>query len=299
MDSERLPWIDVLRTIAIIAVVGFHVAYEFNPDSSLRTIGFFGVSLFFMISGFLFANRYPNLRSFDLRWLKKHWIKLASLYYPTLILIVILFWSGTMVQNVEDLLVHFAFLNSFFPQMTYSIISPAWFLVPLFALYILFPFLNRFVKDYPWLLGIISIITLLSRLQDGSLTSFSPLFFLSDFCFGILFAHNPKSPWLLAPLINGLGYPVMAITYPIFYVTAYLRFPKIIIIPTTIIGAHTFEIFLFHESVMKVALDKWHVWGFDRVYSLIILSLALVAVTILSKKIQNALLEKKISKATA
>ncbi len=53
MPEERLLWLDVARTIAIALIVGFHLIYEFDPDQSLRIIGYTGVSIFFI--AFLFS----------------------------------------------------------------------------------------------------------------------------------------------------------------------------------------------------------------------------------------------------
>ena len=89
--EERLVSIDLLRVIAIVLIIGFHLVYNFNHDSSIRPVGFLGVSLFFIISGFMLAKKYPLLEKFSAPWFLKRYIRIASLYYLALIFLVFLF----------------------------------------------------------------------------------------------------------------------------------------------------------------------------------------------------------------
>ena len=79
----------------------------------------------------MLAMKYKELISFDLNWLKKRWLRIATLYYPALICVSLLFVSEDIYSRVKDLVLHFLFLNWMVPSLSYSIISPAWFLVPL------------------------------------------------------------------------------------------------------------------------------------------------------------------------
>lgn len=295
-SETTLPWIDALRVIAIIAVIGFHVAYEFNPSSTLRPIGFFGVSLFFIISGFVLANRYQNVSIFDFSWYTKRWLKLASLYYPTLVVLIVLFSTKTIQQNLYDLFMHFVFLDFLSADTIYSIISPAWFIVPLVGLYALFPFLNLILKKHPEFIIPFSSISFMLRFLEGNFTSFSPLYFLSDFCFGIIFAQvfiptfdpaKTRKCWLLPSLVTGFITPVMALSYPLFYVFSKLKIPSFLLPAISFIATHTFELFLFHESILQVLLGKWHILGQEKVLSLVILGISLFYVTKLAEKVHR------------
>ncbi|MEM4359026.1 MAG: acyltransferase family protein [Candidatus Bilamarchaeaceae archaeon] len=79
MVRERLLWVDIVRTLAIFLIVLFHFIYEINPDQSLRWIGYVGVSLFFIASGYVLAKNYPDLENLNLSWLKKRYDRIVSL----------------------------------------------------------------------------------------------------------------------------------------------------------------------------------------------------------------------------
>ena len=288
MRKDRIVWVDLARTLAITLIVGFHLLYEINPDQVFRPIGFVGASLFFIISGFMLAKAYPNLTAFNFDWIKKRYLKIASLYYPALVTIILLFGTQTYFKGFYDLALHFLFLNSISHDTAYSIISPAWFLVPMMALYVLYPFLNRLLKKQGFFLAIVVILAAINRLMELSLVSFSPVFFLSEFCFGITVAHGRKDVWLLAPLLLGIVQPVMVLPYIIFYVL--VKFEPIFLQRLfSTIGNRTFEIFLFHESFMMVVLGKWSIYGLDTITSTFFLLLSFVLVIMLSEKLQKKL----------
>jgi len=302
MAEERIAWLDIARTIAITLIVGFHVLYEFTLDESLRIIGYIGVSLFFIVSGFILARKYPNLKSFDIGWFKKRYIRIASLYYPTLMAIALLFFPDTYYKRLYDLILHFVFLNFISSDTLYSIISPAWFVIPLVALYILFPYLNRLLAWSKYALIAIFLLSFAERYATHALVSVSPLLFLGDFCFGIVFAQDRRNKVLLAPLIMTINGPLMIASYVIFYLLSLLEdlnfaLPRFLAGTFSFIGKYTFELFLFHESLMKVALGKWHVYGLSTSLSLVVLVLTLLVVEWISRTTQNALLSNGSNKS--
>ncbi len=287
MDKqERIQWIDLVRTIAIILVVGFHILYELNPSNSLRPIGFIGVSLFFIVSGFLLAKKYPKIINFDFSWLWKRYISVASTYYLALIAIALLFGTQAYLRGFYDLFIHFIFLNFISHDTAYSIISPSWFVIPLIGLYIAFPFLNGLMKKYKWFIVIAVLLSLISRLLENSFVSFSPVFFLVEFCFGIGFAQQKDSKWLIASLLVAIVNPLMVIPFIFFWVCSLLEKINLPNLFSTI-GKRTFEIFLFHEAVVKVIEGAWNIYGLGIGPSLVILALFIVIVIKLSEIIRN------------
>jgi len=143
MDKNRAVFIDLAKTIGILAVILFHVAYEISLNNELRPIGFIGVSLFFIASGFVLAKKYAGLEFFSFKWIYRRYLKIALIYYPALIAIAVLLGNQTYTGSIiKNLIVHFSFLDAYFSDVQYSIISPAWFFAPLMGLYLLFPYLN-------------------------------------------------------------------------------------------------------------------------------------------------------------
>ncbi len=288
MADGRIAWVDIARVIAILLIVGFHVAYEFTLDDNLRVIGFFGVSLFFIASGYMLAMKYAQLERFSINWLRKRWLRIAALYYPALICVSLLFISEDINSRIKDLGLHFLFLNWLSPDLSYSIISPAWFLVPLMGLYILFPILNRFMRKSSWFLLPAFLLMVANRyLLQPAWVDFSPIFFLGEFCFGIAIAHGEKRPLvLMLALLSALNNPLMVLPFVLFMLLGSLG-GKVASLPGALVvmAANTFEIFLFHESVMKTALGKWSILGQGVVVSLAILAAAIALSILVSKRL--------------
>ena len=283
----RIAWIDIARVLAIVLIVGFHLAYAIAENQALRPIGFVGASLFFIVSGYVLAHRYANLDGFDSGWLKKRYVKIASLYYPALIAMALLFPVDTYYRGPYDLLLHFTFMNWVSHDTAFSIISAGWFMVPLAGLYALFPFLNRFLRQAPALLFTAFAIELANRIIARDLVSFSPLFFLGEFCFGIALAQGERRWWVLAAaLLPALVNPVMAAPFMMFLLLWLLR-GRMIALPGLVhlVAKNTFEIFLFHEAVIMVALGSWSFYGQGTAVSLAILALALAVVKLASQRL--------------
>jgi len=295
-EGNRINSIDLIRTIAIILVIGFHFLFKLSCikqvgcDNSLRPIGFVGISLFFIISGYMLARKYPEHKEFSLKWFLKKYIKIASLYYITLIVIAVLFFhqsfSGSLFNN---LIVHFLFLDYFFSSYSYSIISSAWFLFPLIVFYFFYPFLNKFVKkNILWLL-VFFIIMDIVRYADGNYTSLSPLFFLGEFCFGIAFAKGEKTKSLVISTLTIFIKPIMFISYPIFYFLMYFNIDKLNLKIINFIGKYTFTLFLFHEAFIEVILSSWRIGNLSKGLALTILTIIMIATVYASKRIENYL----------
>ncbi len=292
MGDKRLASIDFLRVLAIALVIIFHFTYQFIPNDKLRYLGLVGISLFFIISGFLLANNYPTLEKFSIKWFLKRYVKIASLYYLALIAVVLLFgeqvYSGNLLKN---LLLHFAFLDFASREAIFGIISPAWFLVPLMVFYLAFPYLNKLIKRYSYSISLIFAATLLTRFHEGGLVSFNPLFFLGEFCFGILFAHNKKNIFLFSSLLMfAYGY-IFVIPFIIFYCFYFVNFNFIAKI-LNFIGKNTLPLFLFHESFIMIFVGTWKVYNLNRPAAIFLIIVVSIFLTYISSKINKFICRK-------
>src|SRR5882762_149089 len=89
-QKKRLVGLDLMRTIAILLVVYQHGQFFFYPFSnpafgnlSFAMFGYFGVEMFFVLSGFLIGNiflaAYEEKKRFDLKDLllfwKRRWLR--------------------------------------------------------------------------------------------------------------------------------------------------------------------------------------------------------------------------------
>lgn len=129
--KQRIFGLDVLRTTAIIMVVCSHILWIYPKSNTFIPIlfelfGFWGVELFFVLSGFLIGSilykTFVN-ESFTLKtvfhFLKRRWLRTLPNYYLVLLInIGIAFFLGFSIENIGS---YFIFLQNFASK------SPAFF----------------------------------------------------------------------------------------------------------------------------------------------------------------------------
>ena len=129
--KQRIFGLDVLRTTAIIMVVCSHILWIYPKSNAFIPIlfelfGFWGVELFFVLSGFLigsilyktFVNESFTLKSV-FYFLKRRWFRTLPNYYLVLLLnILIAYFLGFSIENMGS---YFLFLQNFASK------SPAFF----------------------------------------------------------------------------------------------------------------------------------------------------------------------------
>lgn len=129
MNSNRLTIIDGFRCIAALMVVFYHFLYRFSPPisdinyypyefgSSFLRFGFFGVQLFFVISGFVIYMTLQTTVGFS-EFLLKRFVRL----WPTLLLCcVITFAAVELFDPTTDLpMLHNKSLLDFLPSLTFT-----------------------------------------------------------------------------------------------------------------------------------------------------------------------------------
>ncbi|MBU0466564.1 MAG: acyltransferase [Nanoarchaeota archaeon] len=286
--EKRIISVDLIRVLAILLVIVFHLLFILTHNNSLRPIGFVGVSLFFIVSGFVLVKHYSRLEEFSFKWFFKRYIKIASLYYFALIVFVLLFskqvYSGSLFKN---LLLHALFLDFLTPETMYSIIGSAWFLPPLIGLYILFPYLNKFTKKSLWFLVFVFVVMSVVRGEYLTLASFPPLFFIGEFCFGIAFAYNKKVEALLISLLIVLIDPMMVIPFAIFFVVFSFKWKFLSSKILSVIAANTLLLFLFHEAFIETCLGDWKIYSLNKFNGLFLLSTVTLVSVYLSGRVRN------------
>ncbi|VVB80305.1 Acyltransferase family protein [uncultured archaeon] len=290
MAKERFAFVDLVRVIAIFLIVLFHFWYQITFDESLRTIGFVGVSLFFIASGYTLTKHYSNHVSFSFKWFFRRILKIALIYYLALVLVALLFgrqaYSGNLFFN---LLAHFSFTDSFFPEYSYGLISPAWFFAPLVVLYLFFPYINKIIKKNWFFILPAFVITFLFRFYNPFFTSTNFLFFLAEFCFGIAFAYRRSLLLVLVSLLIIFIRPVMVLPFVLFYILSFTDHVSDFNL-LRIISKYSVAIFLFHEALMNLIFDKWQIFYFSKVYSILIFVGVSIFVTYLSSILQRKIL---------
>lgn len=139
--KERIFYYDVLRAIAIIAVIICHVDHFFGSlttptqvlaQMTFHDIGNIGVPIFLMLSGALLLNReYPSLEKFI-----KH--RFARIIYP------FIFWVILILGQL--------YLHGYNTKFIWSVFigepSITWYIWTLIGIYLFIPVLNSFIKEY-------------------------------------------------------------------------------------------------------------------------------------------------------
>ena len=171
MNPKRLYGLDFLKIFAIIWICLYHFldyrngwglgAYFdkgellqfFASDGILFAIpkliasmGGIGVHIFIIASGLGLA---LSVRGGDLKLLeffKKRVFKILPLYWALLAIILILSIIKGSSINYLDYATHFLGIHTFFPDFTYSISTPLWFIGVIIQLYLLFPILYKLIK---------------------------------------------------------------------------------------------------------------------------------------------------------
>lgn len=104
-----------VRALAAIAVMLMHFSHYFQPDNMIGTVfltlvqqGFFGVDIFFVLSGYIISRSYGNRQEPAPLFFMRRYIRILSGYVP----VFLLFWCGLVLTN--GLLPHYDFWRSLF-----------------------------------------------------------------------------------------------------------------------------------------------------------------------------------------
>lgn len=141
LKNNRIFYYDFLRAFAIIAVILCHVdgIYEFTTANLkvaipilLNNIGLMGVPIFFMLSGSLLLNKNYTLKEF----FKK---RFSRIIYPFIFWIIITILIGIFYFNWD---------TSYVLTVFFGTPAPSWYIWTLIGIYLFFPIINSFLKEY-------------------------------------------------------------------------------------------------------------------------------------------------------
>ena len=167
--------VNLLRALAALAVVVYHVIEHgrwtaFPSEGPLRyfRVGWIGVDLFFVISGFVIAYSALILyRQAPGEFAGKYWrrriSRIVPLYMLTLVLWIAFASPGFFSQPARDwswqLFTHLAFIHSFWPETHGAIDGPNWSLAVEMQFYLAIALLIGWIDRTPgwriWLYGIL------------------------------------------------------------------------------------------------------------------------------------------------
>jgi peptidoglycan/LPS O-acetylase OafA/YrhL len=209
MGEERIHGPDVLRGIAAIGVVFFHVLYlsgiPIHPTGAALVGRFdFFVRVFFVLSAFSIAYAYSSrltgvdaVRNFYL----KRFFRIAPLFYFVLLFNVLYTLAmGRSAPSEFDILLNMSFLFSFVPGKHDGLVGGGWSIGVEWIYYAFFPLMIALIRGWRSALGawlLLCAIAVMGRpyfnqFMGGELRVFGLLYFLSHaqyFVIGLFVFH--------------------------------------------------------------------------------------------------------------
>lgn len=265
-EGDRLPGLDALRGLLVLAVVLYHFTVWFGlcasgtpANMAYAKAGNYGVSAFFILSGFLLVRTSPwtrvaqeGLRAYYLR----RWLRLAPVFYLAVLANVLLGLGMGPEPRLRFLLENATLTFGLF-HPNHALVTGGWFVGLVVLLYAAYPALARLLAALRpgWDLPVLALLVLLlaawslpatlqgvlgapegarfhAYVQPGNQVF---LFALG----GLLAALHQRAGWRLAPLpflvLVALGVALLLRPVPVFHdhleaLTGWLRYRQLALV---------------------------------------------------------------------
>jgi peptidoglycan/LPS O-acetylase OafA/YrhL len=185
-----------LRIFAVLAVYFHHQPISFLQFKSFdfqRELHF-GVSIFFVLSGFLLAKYAEEPDFYTVQKLKRYFSRRLLRVFPAYLFA--LCWTLILLneKNSAKIFLNIFLLQGFFDDYRLWLIQSTWSLTTEMCFYLLFPFLSLFWRSAgAYSIAAILLISLISNIVGGEF--YSLIFFtgrLPDFFVGMIFYFERK-----------------------------------------------------------------------------------------------------------
>jgi peptidoglycan/LPS O-acetylase OafA/YrhL len=319
--SRRIVELDVLRALAAINLVLFHfthvysVKYGYSTDLGFEfAYGKYGVSMFFMLSGFV--NALTILRKRQPReFVASRIIRIIPSYYlvigMNLVLLTMLPMSGFYeMYSAEQVVANLTILPNLFGQSCMEPVTWTLQIEILFYGLILFMFISGALRDplkmIFWYLSLCmvgiwsieylavnggneSVIALLSFLRQLLILDYMPLFFMGMLAHQI-WKQNGNLKWnLIGICLSGIVFHIIdrhdynpvatVLMVGILFLSAYGKLPFLRLKPLVFVSTISYSLYLLHNNLGCAFIYQMEQLGLSPMTSLVI---GIVFVTIVS-----------------
>lgn len=158
---QRRPWLDLMRMLAAVWVFLFHFAREHPvfqtwPWRYVAASGAWGVSFFFMLSGYVLMRQYGPKGQFSIDvssiglFYKRRLLRIAPVYYATLF--VFLFFNFFVLSEeppLKAVILHLLCIQAWFRDYALSLNFPSWSLSCEAFFYLTFPLWVKIFRYFP------------------------------------------------------------------------------------------------------------------------------------------------------
>lgn len=325
LDSKQhIKPLTSIRFFAAFFVMSSHLGYFKNTDLSFIFIGegYIGVTLFFILSGFILAFSYQDRLNENKTSIHKFYFARIARIYPihiiTFITAVYLFSLtnfdlGFYFYNISLLHAYIPDKNSYF-----SFNMPSWSLSVEMFFYLLFPLLIKINNKKLALLLFISILVkVLFPITSGPLVHalmyISPFFRLHDFIIGILLYRYRNAFSINLNVFTATALQVLSISSIFLFVHfSYLipqsyRYDIYYIIPMSItifclsikggiignvmsnkvlvlLGEASFSLYMIHQLVIRYLIDSKSKYNLDNNELLFLMIFLSISLSIVAYK---------------
>lgn len=162
---KRIYTLDYLRGFAALLILIYHYltwsGYDFGAETALRRVGFYGVTIFYMLSGLTLFYVYEGRLEINKVSLKAFFLKRAARILPLLCCVsLIAIVLSRKIPNLFDVFLNFSGLFGFFKWNTYFA-TGAWSIGNELVFYVFFPFLLVAARNKSlifWIIGAIIFV---------------------------------------------------------------------------------------------------------------------------------------------